>query len=70
MSPTYGPTMSEEAQSVILEATEWSFPASTADNMSDEWQQAVLEAVSDSEEELECVKVGLKFEKKTVGICQ
>jgi hypothetical protein len=62
--------MSEETQSAILEATEWHLPAPTADNMSDEWQKAVLEAVSDTQEELDCVKAGLKFEKRVVGICQ
>lgn len=46
MSPVYGPTMLEENQAAILEATEWHLPAPTADNMSNEWQQAVLEAVS------------------------
>jgi len=70
MSPVHGPTMLEETQAAILEATEWHLPAPTADNMSDEWQRAVLEAVSDSEEELDCVRSGLRYEKYNVGICQ
>lgn len=55
VSEIKGPTMSEVAQSAIVEATEYSLPSPTG-HLFNDWQNAVLEATADSEEEAACIR--------------